>query len=354
MAQKGMIMIATQSYAAFDSTSPLRPYALHRREPGPKDVSIEIKYCGICHTDLHFVKNDLGMTKYPVVPGHEIAGIVERVGSAVTRFKAGDHVGVGCLVNSCRQCASCTKGEEQFCPNFILTYSSIDRDGSVTQGGYSTKITVDEDFVLRMPNALPLDRAAPLLCAGITTYSPLRTWGAGKGTKLAVIGLGGLGHMAVKLASAMGAEVTVISTSDRKKEDAQRLGAKKFLVSPNKEAMAAAAGSFNLIINTISAAHELNDHINLLAVDGTIVLLGIATEPMPISSVPIIFGRRRIAGSLIGGLAQTQEMLDFCAQHGITSDVEVIPAGKINEAFERLGRSDVRYRFVIDVGTMKG
>jgi uncharacterized zinc-type alcohol dehydrogenase-like protein len=292
------------------------------------------------------------MTKYPVVPGHEIAGVVERVGPEVTRFKAGDYVGVGCLVNSCRTCAYCTKGEEQFCPNFILTYSSVDRDGSITQGGYSTKIVVDEDFVLRMPSALPLDRAAPLLCAGITTYSPLRTWGARAGTRLAVIGLGGLGHMAVKIGAAMGAEVTVLSTSDRKKDDAQRLGAKHFLVSRKKDAMAAAANSFDLIINTISASHELNDHINLLAVDGTMVLLGIATEPMPVSSTPLIFGRRRIAGSLIGGLAQTQEMLDFCSEHGITSDVEVIPAAKINEAYARLARSDVRYRFVIDLATM--
>ena len=347
-------MIATQSYAAFDSDSPLRPYSFQRRAPGPKDVAIDIKYCGICHTDLHFVKNDLGMTKYPVVPGHEIAGVVERVGSGVTRFKPGDHVGVGCLVNSCRTCAYCQRHEEQFCPNFILTYSWPDRDGSITQGGYSTKIVVDQDFVLRMPPALPLDRSAPLLCAGITTYSPLKTWNAGKGSRVAVIGLGGLGHMAVKLGSAMGADVTVISTSDRKRDDAARLGAKHFLVSRNKEAMTNAANSFNLIINTVSASHELNDFVNLLAVDGTMVLLGVATEPMPVNSVPLVFGRRRIAGSLIGGIAQTQEMLDFCAKHGITSDVEVIAAKQINEAFERMGRSDVRYRFVIDLGTMTG
>ncbi len=341
------------SYAAFDSASPLRPYSLQRRDPGPTDVAIEIKYCGICHSDLHFVKNDLGMTKYPLVPGHEIAGIVERVGSAVTRFRPGDHIGVGCLVNSCRQCASCRKDEEQFCPNPIFTYSSVDRDGSITQGGYSTRITVDQDFVLRMPNALPLERAAPLLCAGITTYSPLRTWGAGPGTRLAVIGLGGLGHMAVKLGSAMGADVTVLSTSEGKRDDALRLGANHFLVTRNKDAIASAAGKFDLIINTISAAHELQEHINLLAVDGTMVLLGIATQPMPVSSIPLIFGRRSLAGSLIGGIAQTQEMLDFCALKGVTADVEVIAAGRINEAYERMGRSDVRYRFVIDVATMK-
>ena len=346
-------MIATQSYAAFDSVSPLKPYSFQRRDLGPKDVGIEIKYCGICHTDLHFVKNDLGMTKYPVVPGHEITGVVERVGPKVTRFKVGDHVGVGCMVNSCRTCAYCTRGEEQFCSNFILTYSWVDRDGSITQGGYSTRIVEDEDFVLRMPAALPLDKSAPLLCAGITTYSPLKTWGAGKGTRVAVVGLGGLGHMAVKLASAMGADVTVISTSDRKKDDASRLGAKHFLVSRNKDAMTKAAATFDLMINTVSASHELNDLVALLAVDGTMVLLGVATEPMPVLSVPLVFGRRRIAGSLIGGIAQTQEMLDFCGKHEITSDVEMIAAKQINEAFERLGRSDVRYRFVIDVGTMK-
>jgi len=346
-------MSIVPGYAAFDSASPLRPYSLQRRDPGPTDVAVEIKYCGICHTDLHFVKNDLGMTKYPLVPGHEIAGIVERVGSAVTRFQPGDHVGVGCLVNSCRQCASCRKDEEQFCPNLIMTYSSVDRDGSVTHGGYSTKITVDQDFVLRMPNVLPLERAAPLLCAGITTYSPLRTWGAGPGTRLAVIGLGGLGHMAVKLGSAMGAEVTVLSTSEGKRDDALRLGANHFLVTRNKEAIASAAGGFDLIINTVSAAHELREHINLLAVDGTMVLLGIAIQPMPVSSIPLIFGRRRLAGSLIGGIAQTQEMLDFCARKGVTAEVEVIAAGRINEAYERMGRSDVRYRFVIDVATMK-
>jgi uncharacterized zinc-type alcohol dehydrogenase-like protein len=346
-------MIGTHSYAAFDSASPLRPYSFNRRDPGPTDVAIAIKYCGICHSDLHFVKNDLGMSKYPLVPGHEIAGVVERVGSAVTRFKPGEPVGVGCMVNSCRQCVYCKRGEEQFCPNFILTYSWVDRDGSITQGGYSTRITVDQDFVLRMPPGLPLDRAAPLLCAGITTYSPLRTWGAGASTRVAVIGLGGLGHMAVKLGAAMGADVTVLSTSDRKRDDASRLGANHFLVTRNKEAMASAAAGFDLIINTISASHELNDHINLLAVDGTMVLLGLAVEPMPVSAVPLIFGRRRVAGSAIGGIAQTQEMLDFCARHGITADVEVIPANRINDAYERMSRSDVRYRFVIDVETMK-
>ncbi len=345
-------MIPAQSYAAFDSVSPLRPYPLERREPGPTDVAINIQYCGICHTDLHFVKNDLGLTRYPLVPGHEITGTVDRVGSEVTRFKLGDPVAVGCMVNSCRTCASCQQGEEQYCPRCILTYSWVDRDGSTTQGGYSTKVTVDEHFVLRMPEGLPMDAAAPLLCAGITTYSPLRTWGVGAGARLAVVGLGGLGHMTVKLGAAMGAEVTVISTSERKKDDALCMGAKRFLISRDKEAMEASAFGFDLIINTVSSAHEINDLLNLLAKDGTMVLLGVATEPIPVPSLPLLFGRRRLAGSLIGGIAQTQEMLDFCAERGITADVEVIRADQINEAYARLGRGDVRYRFVIDMASM--
>jgi uncharacterized zinc-type alcohol dehydrogenase-like protein len=347
-------MLPARSYAAFDAASPLGPYPIERREPGPSDVVITIHYCGICHTDLHFVKDDLGMTRYPIVPGHEIAGVVESVGSAVTRFRAGDKVGVGCMVNSCRTCASCADGEEQYCAGTIMTYGWTDRDGTVTYGGYSTRIVVDQDFVLRIPDSLPLDAAAPLLCAGITTYSPLRTWKAGPGSKVAVVGMGGLGHMAVKLAVAMGAEVTVISTSDRKRDDAMRMGAKAFLVSKNEDAMKGAAGTFDHILNTVSSPHEVNDHIALLAKDGTMVMLGVVAEPLPVSSLPLIFGRRRIAGSLIGGIAETQEMLDFCAEHGVVSDIEIIPASRINEAYERLMRSDVRYRFVIDVKTMEG
>jgi uncharacterized zinc-type alcohol dehydrogenase-like protein len=347
-------MIPAKSYAAFDSTSPLAPFDLERREPGPRDVVIDIAYCGICHSDLHFAHNDLKNTRYPLVPGHEIVGTVARVGSDVTRFKAGDRVGVGCMVNSCRACDACQHGEEQYCRNgFVGTYGGVDRDGIMTQGGYSTVITVDEHFVLTIPEGLPLDRTAPLLCAGITTFSPLRTWGVGPGTAVAVIGLGGLGHMAVKLAAAMGAEVTVVSTSDRKKADALRMGAKDFLVSKDQAAMAQAAGRFDLIINTVSATHELNRHLGLLATDGTMVMLGLTSEAMPVNALPLIMGRRRLAGSLIGGIAETQEMLDFCAQHGITSDIELIPAERINEAYERVQRSDVRYRFVIDTATMR-
>jgi uncharacterized zinc-type alcohol dehydrogenase-like protein len=346
-------MIPAKSYAAFDPQSPLRPYDLERREAGPHDVVIDIAYCGICHSDLHFVHNDLGNSRYPLVPGHEIVGTVAQVGSAVTGFKPGDRVGVGCMVNACLQCDPCKRGEEQFCRNgFVGTYGGVDRDGTMTQGGYSTKVTVNESFVLHIPESLPLDQAAPLLCAGITTYSPLRTWGVGPGKKVAIIGLGGLGHMAVKLAAALGAEVTVVSTSDRKKADALAMGAKHFLVSKDPAAMAAAKGRFDLIINTVSATHEMDSHLGLLDTDGTMVMLGLTTEAMPTSALPLIMGRRRLAGSLIGGIRETQEMLDFCAQHGITSDIEVIPAERINEAYERLMKSDVRYRFVIDTATM--
>ena len=345
-------MISAKSYAAYDDASPMKPYELTRRDPGPADVVIDIHFCGICHTDLHFTKNELGFSRYPLVPGHEIAGVVESVGSAVTKFAVGDRVGVGCLVNTCRTCANCGEGLEQYCPNMVMTYASDDRDGTMTQGGYSTKVVVNEDFVLHIPSSLPLDGAAPLLCAGITTYSPLKEWNVQPGTRVAVIGLGGLGHMAVKLAAAMGAVVTVISTSDRKREDANRLGASAFLISKNEEEMTAAAGSFDLILNTVSAATEVNAHMALLARDGTMVMLGVVTEPMSVSSLPLIFGRKRLAGSLIGGLAETQEMLDFCGEHGIVSDIEVISADQINVAFERILKSDVRYRFVIDVKTM--
>lgn len=345
-------MLATKSYAAVDAVSPLTPYSLYRREPGPGDVVIDIHYCGICHTDLHFVKNELGMTRYPLVPGHEIAGVVESVGEGVTGFAEGDRVGVGCIVNSCRECSSCKEGEEQYCAEMVMTYGSNDVDGTMTQGGYSTRVVVDAKYVLRIPDELPLDAAAPLLCAGITTYSPLKEWNVGPGSRVAVVGLGGLGHMGVKLAAAMGAKVTVISTSSKKREDAFRLGATNFIVSKDAAAMAAAAGSFDLILNTVSAATEVNSHLALLAKDGTMVMLGVVTELLPVASLPLIFGRRRLAGSLIGGIAETQEMLDFCGEHGIASDIELISADKINTAFERVLKSDVRYRFVIDIKTM--
>ncbi|CAN7298694.1 NAD(P)-dependent alcohol dehydrogenase [Brevundimonas sp. LjRoot202] len=350
--------IATRAFAATAADAPLAPYGFNRRDPGPDDVAIEIKFCGVCHSDLHVVKNDLGGTRYPIVPGHEIAGVVAAVGANVTRFKAGDRVGVGCMVDSCRTCAACLEGEEQYCaPGMTQTYGSADPKGAevgqtITQGGYSDRITVDQNYVLRIPDSLPLDAAAPLLCAGITTYSPLKEWGVGPGSKVAVIGLGGLGHMAVKLAHAMGAEVTVLSTSDRKKADAERMGAKHFLINSDKAAMKAAGETFDLIINTVSATHEIASHVNLLARDGTMVMLGLTTEGLPVYAMPLLWRRRRIAGSLIGGIRETQEMLNFCAEHGLACDIEVIAPDQINEAYARMEKSDVRYRFVIDMGRL--
>lgn len=347
--------IATRAFAATAADQPLSPYSFQRRDPGPDDVAIEIKYCGVCHSDLHVVHNDLGGTRYPIVPGHEIAGVVTAVGANVTRFKEGDRVGVGCMVDSCRTCVSCQAGEEQYCvPGMTQTYGSPDPKGaevgqSVTQGGYSDRITVDQNYVLSIPDSLPLDAAAPLLCAGITTYSPLRHWKVGPGSKVAVVGLGGLGHMAVKLAVAMGAEVSVLSTSDRKKADAERMGAKHFLINSDKAAMKAAAEKFDLIINTVSATHEIASHLNLLARDGTMVMLGLTTEGLPVFAMPLLWRRRSVAGSLIGGIRETQEMLDFCAEHGIACDIETIAPHQINEAYVRMEKSDVRYRFVIDM-----
>ena len=350
--------IATRAFAAVAADKPLEPYGFDRRDPGPDDVAIEIKYCGVCHSDLHIAQNDLGNTRYPIVPGHEIAGIVTAVGSNVTRFKEGDRVGVGCMVDSCRTCASCQEGLEQYCvPGMTQTYGSPDPRGAeagqkITQGGYSDRITVDQNYVLSIPDSIPLDAAAPLLCAGITTYSPLRTWGVGPGSKVAVVGLGGLGHMAVKQAAAMGAEVTVLSTSDRKKADAERMGAKHFLINSDTDAMKAAAETFDLIINTVSATHEMASHLNLLARDGTMVMLGLTTEGMPVFAMPHLWRRRSVAGSLIGGIKETQEMLDFCAEHDIACDIELIAPSQINEAFTRMQKSDVRYRFVLDMAQL--
>lgn len=347
--------IATRAFAATAADQPLTPYSFDRRDPGPDDVAIAIKYCGVCHSDLHVVHNDLGGTRYPIVPGHEIAGVVTAVGANVTRFKEGDRVGVGCMVDSCRTCASCQAGEEQYCvPGMTQTYGSRDPKGeavgqTITQGGYSDRITVDQNYVLSIPDSLPLDAAAPLLCAGITTYSPLRHWKVGPGSKVAVVGLGGLGHMAVKLAVAMGAEVSVLSTSDRKKADAERMGARHFLINSDKDAMKAAAEKFDLIINTVSATHEIASHLNLLARDGTMVMLGLTTEGLPVFALPLLMRRRSVAGSLIGGIRETQEMLDFCAAHGIVCDIETIAPHQINEAYARMEKSDVRYRFVIDM-----
>ena len=350
--------IATRAFAATASDQPLSPYSFDRRDPGADDVAIDIKFAGVCHSDLHIVKNDLGNTRYPIVPGHEIAGIVSAVGANVTRFKVGDRVGVGCMVDSCRQCQPCRDGEEQYCvPGMTQTYGSPDPKGAevgqtITQGGYSTAIVVDQNYVVTIPDSLPLDAAAPLLCAGITTYSPLRHWKVGPGSRVAVIGLGGLGHMAVKQAAAMGAEVTVLSTSDRKKADAERMGAKHFLINTDKDAMKAAGESFDLIINTVSATHEISSHIGLLAKDGTMVMLGLTTEGLPVFAMGLLWRRRAVAGSLIGGIRETQEMLDFCAAHDIACDIETIAPEQINEAYERLEKSDIRYRFVIDISKM--
>lgn len=350
--------IATRAFAATAADKPLTPYSFDRRDPGPDDVAIEIRYAGICHSDLHIAKNDLGNTRYPLVPGHEIAGVVTAVGDNVSRFRIGDRVGVGCMVDSCRQCGPCKAGEEQYCvPGFDQTYGWPDRHADksgqpITQGGYSTAIVVDQDFVLRIPDSLPLDAAAPLLCAGVTTWSPLRHWKVGPGSKVAVVGLGGLGHMAVKLAAAMGAEVTVLSTSDRKKADAERMGARHFLINSDKAAMAAAGESFDLIINTVSATHEIAGHLQLLARDGTMVMLGLTTEGLPVFALPLLWRRRSVAGSLIGGIRETQEMLDFCAANAIACDIELIAPDQINEAYARLETSDVRYRFVIDMARM--
>jgi uncharacterized zinc-type alcohol dehydrogenase-like protein len=348
-------MLNVKAYAAFDPTSPLKPHSFARRTPGNTDVQIEILFCGVCHSDLHWVSGDWGPQAYPVVPGHEIVGRVTAVGKGVTRFQEGDLVGVGCMVDSCQDCPSCHDGLEQYCDNgFVGTYGVPDKrhGGEITQGGYSTGIVVDEKFVLRIPKNIPLERAAPLLCAGITTYSPLRQWGVRKGHRVGVAGLGGLGHMAVKLASAMGAHVTVLSTSDKKRADAEALGAHDFAVTRNETDVAKLSGSLDLIINTISAEHDYNLYLEFLKRDGTMVLVGIP-EPQPVAAFSLIMKRRRLAGSLIGGIAETQEMLDFCGEHGIGADIELIRMDQINEAYKRMVKSDVRYRFVIDLKSLK-
>ena len=338
-------------FAALSADQPLAPFAFQRREPVPHDVRIQILYCGVCHSDLHTARNEWRNTRYPSMPGHEIVGKVIAVGSEVKSFKAGDVAGVGCLVDSCRECASCKEGEEQFCEvGFTGTYNGSFRGGGEnTLGGYSNHIMVDEKFVLRISHTGQLAAVAPLLCAGITTYSPLVHWKVGPGQKVGVVGLGGLGHMAVKLAAAMGAEVTVLSTSDRKRADAERMGARHFLINSDKAAMKAAGEKFDLIINTVSATHEIASHLNLLARDGTMVMLGLTTEGLPVFALPLLWRRRSVAGSLIGGIRETQEMLDFCAQHGIVCDIETIAPHQINEAYARMEKSDVRYRFVIDM-----
>jgi uncharacterized zinc-type alcohol dehydrogenase-like protein len=348
--------IKTTGYAAHSSTSPLQPFSFERREPGPKDVQIEILYCGVCHSDLHTVRNEWTNTTYPVVPGHEIVGKVTAVGNQVRKFKPGDLAGVGCMVDSCRTCESCKAGLEQYCdnPEPTFTYNSLDPHlGGMTYGGYSGQIVVDEDFVLRLPKNLDLAGTAPLLCAGITTYSPLRHWNVQKGQKVGVVGLGGLGHMAVKLANAFGAHVALFTTSPHKEQDAKRLGAHEVIVSKDQGQMDKHLKSFDFIIDTVSAEHDINAYLNLLKRDGTLVLVGAPEKPLPVSPFSLIPQRRQLSGSMIGGLAETQEMLYFCGEHGITSDIEIIPIQKINEAYERMLRSDVKYRFVIDMKSLK-
>jgi alcohol dehydrogenase (NADP+) len=343
-------MIETNGYAAFDHKTPLRPFSFSRREPREKDVLIDILYCGVCHSDLHQVRNEWQNSNYPMVPGHEIVGRVELVGKSVEKFREGDIVGVGCLVDSCRVCEACRAGLEQFCEKGpVLTYNGFEYDGKTpTYGGYSTRIVVDEAFVLRVGAHARLDAIAPLLCAGITTYSPLRHWKVGKGHRLGVIGLGGLGHMAVKLGAAMGAEVTLLSHSREKESDAERLGASGFLLTADGKAMAAAAGRFHFLLDTVSAPHELARYLELLRRDGTMILVGAPEKPSELPASSLIGKRRSIAGSLIGGLAETQEMLDFCAERGVTSDVETIPIQQIDAAYDRMLKGDVRYRFVVD------
>ena len=342
------------AYAAFKANEPLRPHKIERRKPGADDVQIEIKYCGVCHSDLHQVRDEWGGSTFPMVPGHEIVGLVTNVGANVKKFKAGDKVGVGCLVNSCQHCPSCAEGLEQYCVNgFVGTYNGVDKDGSPTYGGYSTMVVVDQNFVLKIPENLPLDAAAPLLCAGITTYSPLRHWKAGKDSKVAIMGLGGLGHMAVKLASAMGSHVTILSHSEKKRADAERLGAHDFLVLKTEEDFAKHASRFDLIINTVSAPLDINLYVSLLNRDATMVLLGVPPKPHELPAFSLIGGRRRVAGSLIGGIKETQEMLDFCGKHNIVSDIEKIRMDEINTAYERMLKGDVKYRFVIDLATLR-
>lgn len=348
-------MIPSKGYAAYSATQPLAPLNFERRDPGPQDVAIQIEYCGVCHSDIHTVREEWGPVKFPLVPGHEIVGRITKVGSSVSRFKEGDLAGVGCLVDSCRSCDNCKDGLEQFCLNgATFTYGSEEKAAGApspgyTQGGYSDIIVVDQAFVLQISPKLDLAATAPLLCAGITTYSPLRHWKVGPGQKVGVVGLGGLGHMALKFAHAFGAHVVQFTTSESKKADALRLGADEVVLSKDEEAMKAQAGTFHFILDTVSASHDVNQLLGLLRHDGNLVMVGLPNEPIPVQPTGIVFGRRSLAGSLIGGIPETQEMLDYCAEHNIVSDIELIPIQKINEAFERTVKADVKYRFVIDM-----
>jgi uncharacterized zinc-type alcohol dehydrogenase-like protein len=341
------------AYAAPAAGQPLAPTVIERRAVGPNDLLIQIEFAGICHSDIHTVNGDWGPQPFPVVPGHEIVGVVTEVGVDVTRHQVGDRVGVGCMVNSCGECANCRTGDEQYCLNGMVgTYAATDRDGTTTQGGYSTHVVVDADYVLTVPEGIDPAAAAPLLCAGITTYAPLRHWNAGPGRKVAIVGLGGLGHMGVKIAHALGAEVTVLSQSLKKQEDGLRLGADHYYATSDPSTFEQLAGHFDLIVNTVSAAIDLDAYLGLLALDGTLVNVGAPAERLSVNVFSLIGARRSFAGSMIGGIALTQEMLDFCAEHGIGAEVEVIAADQVNEAYERVLASDVRYRFVIDTGTL--
>lgn len=346
-------MITANARATFSPDGPFKLTSIERRDLQPHDVLIDIQYAGICHSDIHTARGEWGPVNYPLVPGHEIAGIVSQIGSEVTKYAVGDRVGVGCMVDSCGECDNCRKGEEQYClKGNTGTYAAVDRYGQYTQGGYSTHIVVTEDFVVRIPDGIELDAAAPLLCAGITTYSPLRHWGSAPGKRVAVVGLGGLGHMAVKLAHAMGAEVTVLSQTLKKQEDGLRLGANHYYATSDPVTFEKLAGSFDLIVNTVSAKIDMQAYLSLLVLDGTLVNVGAPPEPLSVNVFSLIGHRRSFAGSLIGGIRETQEMLDFCAEHHIAPEIEVISANQIDEAWERVLASDVRYRFVIDISTM--
>ncbi|GLW33747.1 NAD(P)-dependent alcohol dehydrogenase [Actinoplanes regularis] len=347
-------MRTVNAIAATSATAPLVRTTVERRDPGPRDVLIEIRYAGICHSDIHTVRGEWGEVAYPLTVGHEIVGHVVEVGAEVTKHKIGDRVGVGCMVNSCRECENCRAGLEQYCTGGnVGTYASVDRDGTITQGGYSTHVVVDEDFVLRVPENIPIEAVAPLLCAGITTYSPLAHWNAGPGKKVAVIGMGGLGHMAVKIAAAMGAEVTVLSQTLSKKDDGLAFGAENYYATSDPATFEALANTFDLIINTVSAQTDINAYLRLLRLDGTLVSVGAPPEPLPVRAFVLFGARRSFAGSSIGGIAETQEMLDFCAEKGIAPEIELIDADAVNEAYERVVASDVRYRFVIDIDSLR-
>lgn len=347
-------MATAKAYAATSATAALAPFQVERRAVGPQDVQIEVAFCGICHSDIHQVRNEWGNSMYPMVPGHEIVGRVTAVGAQVQRFKVGDLAGVGCMVDSCRTCPSCQRNLEQFCEKgAAFSYNGTEMDRvTPTFGGYSSSLVVDEAFTLKLSPKLDLAAAAPLLCAGITTYSPLRHWKTKQGDKVGVVGLGGLGHMAVKIAAAMGAEVTMLSTSPSKEADARKLGAQHFGLTSDPATFKRLAGHFDLIIDTISAPHDYNQYLGLLRSEGAMVLLGVPPEPTPVAATSLIFGRKTLSGSLIGGIQETQEMLDFCAEHGIVSEIELIPVQQVNQAYERMLKNDVRYRFVLDMKTL--